>query len=109
MKNEFRLILSTAPDADTAKNIATALVAKRLVACVNLLPHIESIYQWQGKIESAAEVLLLVKTTAANVEATLEELRRLHPYEVPEGIVVPITAGLPAYLAWLGTECDSLG
>ncbi len=109
MKNEFRLILSTAPDHATAKNIATALVTKRLVACVNLLPHIESIYQWQGKVESASEVLLVMKTTATHADAALAELRRLHPYEVPEGIVLPITAGLEAYLGWISTECDSLG
>ena len=109
MKNEFCLILSTAPDHGTARSIARALLDNHLVACVNILPGIESVYRWQGRIESANEVLLLLKTTEAASRKALDELARLHPYAVPEGIVLPISAGLPPYLSWLGAECDSLG
>jgi periplasmic divalent cation tolerance protein len=109
MKNEFCLILSTAPDQGTARSIARALVDKQLVACVNILPAVESIYRWQGRVESASELLLLMKTTAATSREAIAELSRLHPYEVPEAIVLPITAGLTSYLSWIGAECDSLG
>jgi periplasmic divalent cation tolerance protein len=107
-----RLILSTAPDPATATRIAEALVQQRLAACVNIIPALTSIYRWQGAIESASELLLIIKTTTAQTEKALSVLRQLHPYEVPEGLVLPIDAGLPDYLAWIqhstAKECDSL-
>lgn len=98
------LILTNAPDENTAHSIARSLVEQKLVACVNLLPGIRSIYRWQGAIEEAAEVTMLIKTTQeryADVEAAI---RLVHPYEVPEIIALPVTAGLPAYLEWVALE-----
>jgi periplasmic divalent cation tolerance protein len=107
-----RLILSTAPDQATATRIAETLVQRRLAACVNIIPALTSVYRWQGAIESASELLLLIKTTAAQTENTLAALKELHPYDVPEGLLLPIDGGLPDYLAWIqrstAEECDSL-
>ena len=93
------LCLSTCPDADTAQRIADALVDERLAACVNLLPGVRSTYRWQGQVERAEEVLLLVKTTR-------ERLPDLHPYELPELLAVE-AAGLPAYLDWIARQVDA--
>ena len=89
---------------DSAERIATALVAERLAACVNLLPGLRSVYRWQGKVEAAAEVLLLVKTSAEAYPALQERLRQLHPYELPELLAVEAASGLPEYLQWLAAE-----
>ena len=94
----------TCPDADSAERIAAALVAERLAACVNLLPGLRSVYRWQGKVEAAAEVLLLVKTSAEAYPALQERLRQLHPYELPELLAVEAASGLPEYLQWLAAE-----
>lgn len=110
---DFKLILSTAPDLDVARSIARELVESRLAACVNVLPGVESVYRWEGRVESGAEVLLVIKASASCLPETLERLASLHPYQVPEGIVLPIEGGLEKYLAWLGEslrrDCDSLG
>ncbi|HDE1507272.1 TPA: divalent-cation tolerance protein CutA, partial [Klebsiella pneumoniae] len=90
--------------ADSAERIATALVAERLAACVNLLPGLRSVYRWQRKVEAAAEVLLLVKTSAEAYPALQERLRQLHPYELPELLAVEAASGLPEYLQWLAAE-----
>ncbi|MEO4083227.1 divalent-cation tolerance protein CutA [Acinetobacter pittii] len=82
----------------------TALVAERLAACVNLLPGLRSVYRWQRKVEAAAEVLLLVKTSAEAYPALQERLRQLHPYELPELLAVEAASGLPEYLQWLAAE-----
>jgi periplasmic divalent cation tolerance protein len=101
---ETLLVLTNCPDETCANAIALAVVEARLAACVNILPRVESIYRWQGKVESASEIPLLIKTTAGNY-ATLEAtIRRLHPYEVPEIIAFPPTHGLPAYLNWVAAE-----
>lgn len=93
------VVLCTFPDADTARRIAAELVERRLAACVNLLPGVESIYRWEGKIERSNEVLGVIKTARyADLEPVLQEL---HPYDVPEIIALSVTAGLPAYLEWL--------
>jgi periplasmic divalent cation tolerance protein len=95
------VVLCTAPDAPTASRLAETLVAERLAACANLLPAVQSVYRWEGKVERAAEVLLIIKTTAAHYPALEARLRELHPYEVPEIIALPITAGSAPYLRWL--------
>ncbi len=96
------VVLCTFPDLDQARQIGAALVERQVAACVNLLPGVESIYRWQGKVERAGEVLALIKTTRyPDLEAALKEL---HPYEVPEILAMPVAAGLPAYLAWLAGE-----
>ena len=94
----------TCPDAGTAERIATALVDERLAACVNILPGLRSIYRWQGKPETAEEVLLLAKTTAEAYAALQDRLRELHPYELPELLAVESAFGLPAYLQWVADE-----
>jgi periplasmic divalent cation tolerance protein len=93
------VVLCTFPDIEQARQIGAALVERQVAACVNLIPGVESIYRWEGKIERAGEVLALIKTARyADLEAAIREL---HPYEVPEIIALPIAAGLPAYLHWL--------
>ena len=98
------LAYCTCPDATSADTIARALVAERLAACVSRLPGVQSTYRWQGAIEQADEVLLLIKTTADRLDAMTARLRVLHPYELPELIAVEVRAGLPAYLDWVATE-----
>ena len=99
------LCLSACPDQATARRIADALVAERLAACVNLLPGVQSVYRWQGKVERAGEVLILVKTTQDGFATLRDRLIALHPYELPELIAVEIVDGSPAYLDWIAAEC----
>jgi periplasmic divalent cation tolerance protein len=101
MGDEIVLAFSTFPDVETARRIARELVTGNFAACANVIPKIESIYRWQGKIEQGEETLVLFKTTAARFAAFQEKLKSLHPYEIPEIIFVPVTAGLPAYLRWV--------
>jgi periplasmic divalent cation tolerance protein len=95
------LILCTCPDMDTAHNIANQLVDRALAACVNILPGLTSVYQWQGKRETAQECLLLIKTTNAAYPALELAITELHSYELPEVIAVPIGQGLEGYLRWI--------
>lgn len=95
------LAFSTFPDIETARRIARQLVTENFAACANIIPTIESIYRWQGKVESGDETLVFFKTTAARSTAFQEKLKSLHPYEVPEIIFIPVTAGLPEYLRWV--------
>jgi periplasmic divalent cation tolerance protein len=98
------LILTNCPDEESANAIALAVVEEKLAACVNILPRVQSIYRWQGTVESASEIPLLIKSTAANYPALEKRIAELHPYDVPEIIALPITHGLPAYLNWLAAE-----
>jgi len=99
----FRLVLVTCGSLPEARKIARAVVEKHLAACVNIhTSPIESIYRWKGKIEGAREHLLLVKTTPKRLRALEREVLRLHSYETPEFLVLPISAGSRAYLRWLG-------
>ena len=93
--------LCTVPDREAGERIAATLVEERLAACVNLIPGLTSIYRWQGKVEKAAECLLVIKTTSSRFEQLRERIKALHPYEVPEIIAVPITVGDSAYLNWI--------
>ncbi len=97
----FRLLLSACADPATAEQIATALVEEGLAACVTLLPGARSVYRWQGKLERAAECVLLIKARADDYPALERRLLALHPYDVPELLALPVLAGNPAYLAWL--------
>ena len=101
---EVLLVLTNAPDRDMAMKLAHALMESRFAACVNVLPGATSVYRWQGKVESADEIPLLIKTTRARYAALEAEIRRLHPYELPEIVAVPLTLGLPAYLKWVADE-----
>jgi periplasmic divalent cation tolerance protein len=96
-----RLVLCSFPDLDSARQIGTLLVERQLAACVNLLPGAESIYHWQGKVESAPEVLALFKTTEILRSALEEALAQAHPYEVPEIIALEPSAVAGPYRAWL--------
>ena len=102
--SELRVIFSTAPDRDTAETIASRLVEDRLVACVQLVPGLTSVYRWQGEIHKDPEILLIIKTQAELVSKTLKTLENLHPYEVPEGVVLDVADGLPAFLQWVMQE-----
>ncbi|TAK92314.1 MAG: divalent-cation tolerance protein CutA [Burkholderiaceae bacterium] len=95
------LVLTNTPDLTTAKDLARTLVERRLAACVNILPNVQSIYRWQGEIESADEIPLLIKTTTERYPALEAAIRETHPYAVPEIIALPISKGLPAYLRWV--------
>ena len=97
-----KLVLTTASSSDEARNIARALVERRLAACVNILPQIESVYRWKGKVEEAQEWLLIIKTTAAGFERVRDVIRELHSYELPECVCVSIEDGGPEYLKWIG-------
>ena len=95
------IALVTAPDAETARTLARAALEARLVACANLVPSIESHYWWQGKIESAGEVLVIFKTTTHKL-ADLEKLiLEKHPYDTAEFITLPVTSGAEKYLSWI--------
>ena len=99
--NEARIALSTAGSLEEAQRIARALVDQRLAACVNLVPQIQSIYRWQGQVEEAAEILLVIKTTTPCLESLESTIRLLHSYEIPEFLVLDIASGSPAYLNWI--------
>lgn len=94
------LVFTTCPAA-AADALACALVELRLAACVHLLPGGRSVYRWQGAVERAEETLLLAKTSQARYAALESELRRRHPYELPEIVAVNLACGLPAYLQWI--------
>jgi periplasmic divalent cation tolerance protein len=98
------IVLTNCPDADVADRLARTLVEGRLAACVNQLPAVNSTYRWQGAVERAVEVPLLIKTTQERLLEVQEAIRTLHPYEVPEIIAIPVVAGLPAYLRWVIDE-----
>jgi periplasmic divalent cation tolerance protein len=98
---EFQIVLSTCGDRDTAERIAHRLVEQHLAACVNILPGVQSVYRWQGAVQSESEVLLLIKTKATLIEGVQSTIASLHSYEVPEFLVLPISGGSPAYMAWL--------
>jgi periplasmic divalent cation tolerance protein len=103
-ETELRVAFATAPDEAVALRIARALVDERLAACANLVPGVRSIYRFRGVVEDQREVLLVIKTCADRVEALAERLRALHPYEVPELVVVPTAGGLAPYLDWVRAE-----
>ena len=99
------VVLCTFPDIEQARQIGAALVERQVAACVNLLPGVESIYRWEGKVEKAGEVLGIIKTTRyPELEAAIREL---HPYEVPEILALPVQGGLPSYLEWLAASCGT--
>jgi len=97
-------VLTNLPDQKSAEVLAFSLVEARLAACVNILPPIQSVYQWKDQIENASEIMMLIKTTQERYPAVEESIFRLHPYEVPEIIALPIVSGLPAYLSWIEAE-----
>jgi periplasmic divalent cation tolerance protein len=104
MSSDVRTVFVTAPSEEVAAQIAKTLLEERLCACVNIVPGMRSMYRWQGKIEDAREVLLLIKTTGDRLGGLFSKLRVVHPYENPEAIAVVVERGLPAYLDWIVAE-----
>lgn len=98
------LVLTNVPDEVIAHAIARNIVERRFAACVNVLPGVRSIYQWEGKVEEASEVTMLIKSTPGRYADLEAAIRAAHPYDIPEIIAVPVTAGLPAYLNWVVSE-----
>ena len=96
-----RIVLSTAGSEEEARNIAQALVDRRLAACVNVVGPIHSVYRWKGAVESASEHLLIIKTTAPAFPRVRDAIRELHSYELPECIMLSIEAGSKEYLKWI--------
>jgi len=101
---DFILILVTASSEEEAKKIAFSLMEKRFAACINLVKDIESIYRWKGKISDEKEVLMLIKTRKKLYKSVEEEVKKLHSYEVPEIIALPIISGSKDYLYWMDSE-----
>lgn len=97
-------MLTNLPDRDSAIRLAQALVESRLAACVNVLAECASIYRWQGKVETATEVPVLIKTRASLYSRVEAAIRAHHPYELPEIVSVPVVAGLAGYLGWVANE-----
>lgn len=102
--SDYAIILCTCPDTATADNLARHLVENRLAACVHQVRGVRSVYEWQGKIESSDEALLVIKTRRELYPKLETTIRAMHPYELPEIILVPIEAGSNDYLAWIGAQ-----
>ena len=103
---ETILVFSNLPDQASAAKLAAVLIEQRLAACVNVQAPCTSVYRWQGKVETATEVPVFIKTTRERYPALEAAIRAHHPYELPEIIAVPLVAGLPAYLEWVHTETN---
>ena len=101
IERDFFVILSTCPDAATAERIARELVGASLVACVNVVPGLRSIYRWNGAVQADEEVLMILKTPADRLSEARERLVALHPYDVPEVVALPVADGHHPYLQWV--------
>ncbi|MDH4161484.1 MAG: divalent-cation tolerance protein CutA [Nitrospirota bacterium] len=101
------VVLITAGSEEEGAKIADALVAEHLAACVNLIPGIQSRFFWEGRVQQAAECLLICKTAASAVDRLIARIRELHSYSVPEVIAIPVIAGLPSYLTWVSESTIS--
>jgi periplasmic divalent cation tolerance protein len=106
-ENDILLVITNLPDRAAAERIAEALVTEGVAACVNVLAECTSIYHWEGKLNRTSEVPLLIKTTKTAYPRLEETLRKLHPYELPELIALPVSAGLPEYLNWVVQETQA--
>lgn len=103
------VVFMTAASGEEATRLADMLVGAHLAACVQILPEIESVYRWEGKVERQAEVLLLAKTTLGKFDDLEREVRALHSYETPEIVAIPLTAGSTPYIQWLNSVLAPLG
>ena len=99
--SEFSIVLVTAPNLRTARSLAREALRARLAACANLIPNLESHYWWQGKLERSGEVLIVFKTARCHLPALEKLILAEHPYDTPEFVVLPLTAGTKRYLDWL--------
>lgn len=100
------VLLSTASSLEEAGRIARALVDERLAACCNLLPGVRSIYRWEEVVEESDEVLMVIKSVAARVDAIGERILELHSYQTPELVVLPVSGGLESYLRWIAANVN---
>ena len=98
------LVLTHLPDSESAESLARILVERNLAACVNVLPPCRSVYRWKQAVEAADETPVLIKTTEARYAALEAAIRERHPYELPDVIALPVTAGLPDYLTWVAAQ-----
>lgn len=105
--SRFVIVLVTAPDLKTARTLAQAALEARLIACANLVPQLESHYWWQGRIESGAEVLLVLKTAVERLAALEELVLARHPYDTPEIVTLPLAQGTARYLEWLDASLSA--
>lgn len=105
LATDFTLVLVTAPDLKTARRLAKSALKARLIACANLVPKLESHYRWQGKLESSAEVMLILKTRRTNLRKLEALVLAEHPYDTPEFLVMGLQGGAKKYLAWLTGNC----
>lgn len=103
------VVLVTGPDRETLSTLAERLVGERLAACVNLIPGVRSVYRWDGEVRQEEETLALVKTIRSAVEPLRERILELHPYDVPEFLVLPVAAGSAAYVAWIESSVTADG
>ena len=101
------IVLTTIGTALDGETLARTLVTERLAACVNLLPEMQSVYEWKGELTVDGERQLIIKTTEGRLEALRTRLHQLHPYDVPEFLVIPVTEGSPEYLQWLAGNTAS--
>ena len=109
MENDtYIIVLSTCDSAEMARSIAENLVSRQLAACVNIVPGIESVYQWQGKVQRDSEILLVIKTRQACFEALQNAIQELHSYELPEIIAVPVQSGEKNYLDWITSSTSTM-
>jgi periplasmic divalent cation tolerance protein len=98
------IIYTTIDDIKIARRIAQTLTQEQLVACVNIIPNIESVYRWKGKIENSNEIVIIAKTVDQNVKKTIKRIKQIHKYDVPDIIVLPIIGGLKDYLDYITIE-----
>jgi periplasmic divalent cation tolerance protein len=101
MADDYAIVLTTMPAEADAEALARTLVEEHLAACINVLPPMTSIYRWEGTIDEASERQLLIKTARSRIGALRDRIAELHPYDVPEFVVLPITGGSEAYLDWI--------
>jgi periplasmic divalent cation tolerance protein len=108
MQTEYVVVLITAPSLEVGEKISSVLLARKLAACVNIIPSIQSLYTWQGELQNDQEVLLVVKTRVELFDEYLvPAVKALHPYEIPEIIALPIVLGSQGYLDWIAAETKS--
>lgn len=106
-QHQVIIVLVTCPTRTTAQGLARLVVQQRVAACVNVVPGIESVFRWEGKIDRAKEVLLIIKTTKSRFVSLMKTVKQHHPYEVPEMIALPIQAGFQPYLDWVTASVSS--
>ncbi len=106
--DEVLLVVTNLPDRDSAQRVARSLIENHAAACVNIMAECSSVYHWQGKVETACEIPLLIKTTRSAYPRVQELIQSQHPYELPEIIAVSVAAGLPAYLQWVVQESSPI-